>query len=49
MHHTLHEFFTATKGVEYLIAVTFLVLFPIYWSLINRKKKEEEAKSEASD
>ncbi len=40
--HTLHEFYTATKGVEYLIAITFLVLFPFFWSILSKNKEEKE-------
>jgi hypothetical protein len=32
--HTLHEFYLVTKGHEYLIAVAFMVLFPVFWKLI---------------
>ncbi|MFH1010479.1 MAG: hypothetical protein V1784_04495 [bacterium] len=37
--HTLHDFMLLTKGQEYLIAVTFLLLFCIFWMLIDKKKK----------
>jgi len=39
---TLHEFFLITKGNEYLIAVTFLIVFPMFWTFLNRKKKEQK-------
>jgi len=37
--HTLHDFMLVTKGQEYLIAATFLILFSIFWTILNRKKK----------
>ena len=37
--HTLHEFFTLTKGIEYLIAITFLLIFPAFWIFLSKKKK----------
>jgi len=37
--HTLHEFFVLTKGTEYLIAVTFLIIFPVFWIFLSKKKK----------
>lgn len=43
--HTLHEFFIATKGTEYLIAITFLVVFPIFWFFLNQKKKTVNQKA----
>jgi len=36
---TLHEFYVVTKGIEYLIAVTFMVLFPVIWMLIAARKR----------
>lgn len=39
---TLHEFFVYTKSVEYLIAVTFLILFPTFWILIHRRRTAPE-------
>jgi len=43
--HTLHEFFTMTKGVEYLIAVTFLIVFPAFWIILSKKKPESKQQS----
>jgi len=34
--HTLHEFLTQTKGMEYLIAVAVLVLFIAFWRLATK-------------
>jgi hypothetical protein len=35
---TLQEFINLTKGIEYLVAVLFMLLFPIFWKLLNKKK-----------
>lgn len=43
--HSLHEFFTMTKGVEYLIAVTFLIVFPVFWVLLTKKKEDTKQKT----
>jgi hypothetical protein len=42
MPHTLHEFFTLTKGMEYLIVVTYLFMFIPFWRLLTYKNKKEE-------
>lgn len=44
--HTLNEFILATKGTEYLLAVTFLVIFPAFWIFLNKKKKVVKQKAE---
>jgi hypothetical protein len=44
--HTLNEFFTVTKGIEYLIAVTFLIVFPVFWILLSKKKPESKQKNQ---
>ena len=38
--HTLSDFYTHIKGVEYIIAVMFLGAFPAFYSYINRTKGE---------
>lgn len=35
---TLQEFIDLAKGIEYVIALLFLLLFPIFWKLLNKKK-----------
>ena len=35
---TLQEFINHTKGIEYVIAILFLLLFPVFWKLLNNKK-----------
>lgn len=37
--NTLQEFINLTKGIEYIIAVLFLVCFPVFWRLLNKRKK----------
>ena len=36
--HTLSDFYTHIKGVEYIIAVMFLGTFPAFYSYLNRSK-----------
>ena len=36
--NTLQEFINLTKGIEYIIAILFLLLFPIFWKLLNKEK-----------
>lgn len=43
--HTLHEFLVATKGTEYLIAITFLIVFPVFWTFLTQKKKTIKQKA----
>jgi len=43
---TLHEFYVYTKGVEYLIAVAFLLLFPYFWSYLDSPRKVRKAATE---
>lgn len=35
---TLQEFLTLTKGQEYLIAVGAMVLFTLFWLLLDHQK-----------
>lgn len=35
--NTLQEFINLTKGIEYVIAVLFLLLFLVFWRLLNKK------------
>lgn len=34
---TLHEYMMATKSVEYLIAVVFLLGFILFWRCVSQK------------
>ncbi len=43
---TLHEFLVYTKGVEYLIALAFLLLFPLFWSYLDNPRKVPSAATE---
>jgi hypothetical protein len=36
--HTMSDFYTHIKGVEYIIAVMFLGAFPAFYSYLNRSK-----------
>ncbi|KPK00638.1 MAG: hypothetical protein AMJ60_00410 [Desulfobacterales bacterium SG8_35] len=43
--HTLSDFYTHIKGVEYIIAVLFLGAFPAFYTYLNRSKGEIAAKT----
>lgn len=36
--HTLVEFYSHIKGVEYVICVVFFVAFPIFYQYVDKKK-----------
>jgi hypothetical protein len=38
-YHTLVDFYTHIKGVEYIICIVFLGFFPAFYSIINRSKE----------
>jgi len=38
--HTLSDFYTHIKGVEYIIAVLFLGAFPAFYTYLNRSQNE---------
>lgn len=40
--HTLLEFLNLTKGVEYIIAVVFLLVFVVFWRFLNKAPKWED-------
>ena len=42
--HTLSDFYTHIKGVEYIIAVLFLGAFPAFYSYLNKPAEEMVAK-----
>jgi len=42
--HTMSDFYTHIKGVEYIIAVLFLGAFPAFYSYLNKPAKEMAAK-----
>ena len=37
--NTLQEFIDLTKGIEYIIAILFLLLFSVFWRALNKLKK----------
>lgn len=43
--HTLSDFYTHIKGIEYIIAVMFLGLFPAFYTYLNRTKRSIAAKT----
>ena len=38
--HTLVDFYSHIKGVEYLICVAFFVALPVYFKYINKEKRK---------
>jgi hypothetical protein len=43
--HTLSDFYTHIKGVEYIIAVLFLCAFPVFYTYLNHSKERVVAKT----
>ena len=43
--HTLVDYYTHIKGIEYLICVAFFVAFPAFYTYVNKEKKEVKIKS----
>lgn len=41
--HTMSDFYTHIKGVEYIIAVLFLGAFPAFYSYLNKQPAKEMA------
>ena len=37
---TLQEFINQTKAIEYIVAILFLLVFPIFWRLLNKNKNQ---------
>lgn len=42
-HETLVDYYTHIKGVEYIIAVAFLGLYPVFFKYVNRTKARVKA------
>ena len=42
--HTLSDFYTHIKGIEYIIAVMFLGAFPVFYAYLNKPAEESAAK-----
>jgi hypothetical protein len=38
--HTLVDYYTHIKGIEYLICVAFFVAFPAFYIYVNKEKKQ---------
>ncbi len=43
--HTLVDYYTHIKGIEYLICVAFFVAFPVFFTYVNKEKKEAKVKA----
>ncbi|MDP8240131.1 MAG: hypothetical protein P9X24_13665 [Candidatus Hatepunaea meridiana] len=43
--HTLQEFMTHTKGILYIFAVCYLILFASFFKFINANERDEEVDS----
>jgi len=43
--HTMSDFYTHIKGIEYIIAVVFLGVFPVFYTYLNRSKGRIVAKT----
>ena len=42
--HTLVDYYTHIKGIEYLICVAFFVAFPVFYTYVNKEKKQAKIK-----
>jgi hypothetical protein len=42
--HTLVDYYTHIKGIEYLICVAFFVAFPVFYTYTNTETKMAEVK-----
>ncbi len=40
--HTLVDYYTHIKGIEYLICVAFFVAFPVFFTYVNREKEDKK-------
>ena len=38
--HTLVDFYTHIKGIEYLVCVVFFVAFPAFYRYISKEKRQ---------
>lgn len=38
--HTMVDFYTHIKGIEYLICVAFFVAFPVFYTYVNKEQKK---------
>lgn len=37
--HTMVDFYSHIKGIEYLICVAFFVIFPVFFKYVNKEKR----------
>jgi hypothetical protein len=42
--HTMVDFYTHIKGIEYLICVAFFVAFPAFYQYLNKEQKRSPVK-----
>jgi hypothetical protein len=42
--HTLVDYYTHIKGIEYLICVAFFVAFPVFYIYVNKEKTTAKVK-----
>ncbi len=45
--HTLVDYYTHIKGIEYLICVAFFVAFPVFFTYVNKEKKTDKVQIKA--
>lgn len=45
--HTMVDFYTHIKGIEYIICVSFFVAFPIFFKYVNKRKTNTIASPES--
>ena len=43
--HTLVDYYTHIKGIEYLICVAFFVAFPVFYNYVNKEKKAAKVRA----
>ncbi len=43
--HTLVDYYTHIKGIEYLICVAFFVAFPVFYNYVNKEKKTAKVRA----
>jgi len=41
--HTLYDFIQFIKGVEYILAVVFIILFTVFWEFMSRGKQKKDS------
>ncbi len=47
--HTLVDFYTHIKGIEYVICIMFFVAFPVFYQYVNKQKTGITTLYETSD